>query len=886
MIGTTLSHYKVFEKIGQGGMGEVYRAEDTNLSREVAIKVLPEQFTQDPQQLARFEREAKLLAQLNHPNIAAIYGFEKAEGVHFLALELVKGETLAEWVAKGPLPVEEALKVCRQIAEGVEAAHEKGVIHRDLKPANVKVTPEGKVKILDFGLAKAFEEEIPAEDMSQSPTLTEEMTRAGVILGTAAYMSPEQAKGKAVDKRTDIFAFGAVLYELLTGKRAFQGETISETIARVLMGNPDWEVLPQDTPIIIRSLLRRCLQKDSNRRLQHIGDARIEIEEGLEEPAMVSSIEVGRASPLLKRAIPWSIAIAAVIVATLALWQSARPTPTPTPLLKFKLPLAGEPAQNSPMPAAISPNGTMVAYIQDRQLWIHRLDELEPREIPSTLGADQPFWSPNSDFVGYYDQSAAKLKKVAVQGGPPITIGDLPAGFLLGATWGSDDTIVFASDWSGLFEISAQGDEPQLLLEVDGTKHEDWAAPLFLEDGRILCVIWKDGNSQITYVSEGMRQTLFEIPQGNVYSLSYSPTGHLVYQKSQAWLLGGGIWAVPFDLETLEATGDPFLVEQEGRGPSVSSDGTLTYLSRSSTTSLRQLVWVDRNGEVLGPIGQPQHQMGDLALSRDGTRVGVSALEDGNADVWIHDVERGTRTRLTTHNNFDFEPTFSPTGDEIAFASDRNGTTDIIIKAADGSGQIRSLATGGDSSEGVPDWSRDGKHIAYFVNGAEAYFDLGYLSLAEDAKPAFLFKTPFHENEPAISPDSRYIAYTSNESGRWEVYISSFPEGDGRSLVSVNGGMHPQWNGRGDELFYKEADALMVVKVNTRTEFEAGVPQKLFDRDEVSIRLFDDQYPLNSVYDVNPDGQKFVMFESLEEEANLIVVLNWFEELKRLVPTN
>jgi len=488
----------------------------------------------------------------------------------------------------------------------------------------------------------------------------------------------------------------------------------------------------------------------------------------------------------------------------------------------------------------------------------------------------------HSDFVGYFDEPAAKLKKVAIQGGPPITIGDLPASNLRGATWGSDGTIVFAAGSLGLFKVSAQGGEPQLLLGTDGT-----ASPLFLKDGQLICATFKDGNSQITHVSEGTRQNLFEIPQGRVHSLSYSPTGHLVYQKSQAWMWGGGTWAVPFDLETLQATGDPFLVEQEGEGPSVSADGTLIYLSGTSRTALRQLVWVDRDGQFLGPIGQPQHGIADLALSRDGSRVGVSALEDGNADIWIHDVERGTKIRVTTHPDFDFEPTFSPAGDEVAFASNRNGSTDIFIKAADGSGQIRSLATGEETSEGVPDWSRDGKYIVYFVDGPGASFDLGYLSLADNAKPALLLKTPSYENEPAISPDGRYVAYTSNESGRYEVFVSPFPEGSGRWVVSVNGGMHPKWNGRGDELFYKEDDALMVVTVDTRSEFEAGVPQKLFDGDKVDIRLYDDHRPINPVYDVTADGQKFVMLESLEEEtSSLVVLLNWFEEFKRLAPTN
>ena len=431
MVGTTISHYKVFEKLGQGGMGEVYRAEDTNLSREVAIKVLPEQFTQDPQRLARFEREAKLLASLNHPNIAAIHSFEHSDEIHFLVLELVEGDTLAERVAKGPLPVDEALEVCRQIAEGVEAAHEKGVIHRDLKPANVKVTPEGKVKILDFGLAKAFEAEPPVTDISQSPTLTEEMTRAGVILGTAAYMSPEQAKGKPVDKRADVFAFGAVLYELLTGKRAFEGETITETIAKVLESEPKWELLPENTPWNIRTLLRRCLHKDANDRLHYIANVRIEIKLALEEPTTVSptGIVSTAQSPLWRRAIPWTVALVAVVIAvSIAFWSSSSRT---LPSLRK---LVITPSPTAPLgnrrfnDLAISPNGRHVVYFAVEatrgQLYVRAMDDLTARPLPGTEGVDRYFFfSPDGEWVAFVVGS--NLKKVSLVGGAPITLCDV-----------------------------------------------------------------------------------------------------------------------------------------------------------------------------------------------------------------------------------------------------------------------------------------------------------------------------------------------------------------------------------------------------------------------------------------------------------------------------
>ncbi|MDA2935362.1 serine/threonine protein kinase [Acidobacteria bacterium AH-259-D05] len=500
MIGTTLSHYKVLEKIGQGGMGEVYRAEDTNLSREVAIKVLPEQFTQDPQRLARFEREAKLLASLNHPNIAAIHSFEHADDIHFLVLELVPGETLAERVAKGPLPVEDALEVCRQIAEGVEAAHEKGVIHRDLKPANVKVTPEGKVKILDFGLAKAFEGETPVTDISQSPTLTEEMTRAGVILGTAAYMSPEQARGKPVDKRADIFAFGCVLYELLTGKRAFQGETITETLGAIIHKEPDWERLPETTPGIIRSLLRRCLQKDPYDRLQHIGETRIEIKEALVVSPRETQEHVGERLPhRATRAALWGLL--GVMVGALAtgvvFWSLVRPGPPPPREVK-RLVLDLSPMDlfggGAGSVLDVSRDGRYVVYaaqLGDRQqLYLRPMDQLEASPIPGTEGAHHPFFSPNGQWIGFF--AAGKLKKVSIAGGPPLTLCEVETD-PRGATWGSDDAIFFARDASGLSRISASGGTPEIVTGLDPEKGETghrWRRlclalkPCFLRSGR------------------------------------------------------------------------------------------------------------------------------------------------------------------------------------------------------------------------------------------------------------------------------------------------------------------------------------------------------------------------------------------------------------------
>jgi len=885
MIGKTLSHYKVLEKIGQGGMGEVYRAEDTNLSRDVAIKVLPEQFTKDPQRLARFEREAKLLAQLNHPNIAAIYGFEKAEGVHFLALELVPGETLQERIAKGPVPVEEALEICRQIAEGVEAAHEKGVIHRDLKPANVKVTPEGKVKILDFGLAKAFEAETPVTDISQSPTLTEEMTRAGVILGTAAYMSPEQAKGKPVDKRADVFAFGAVLYELLTGKRAFEGETITETIAAVLKSDPDWEALPVTTPWRIKELLRRCLTKDVHDRLRDIANVRIEIRLALSEPATVLPIGSGAAQPLLwRRIIPWSIAVAAVVMAiSIAFWRSPQPISPPSTRFAITPSLAAL-ENTSGNDLAISADGRNILYKANTergiQLYLHSLDDLADRPIPGTEGVQGlPFFSPNGESVGFFTQGS--MKKISLRGGSPITLYD--AGTLVSGSgsWGLDDTIVFSPAFvggAGLYRVSASGGEAEILATPDRDKGESgYFAPYILPGGKVIIftVSVNTNEYQIAALSleTGEQEILIERGrQGKVVE-----TGHLIFEQS------GTLMAASFDLSTLEVTSGAVPVLQGVRQNTVlgnvdyavSDEGTLVYVPDSGER--KTLVWVDREGQEERLVAEPREYL-DPRISPDGSRLAIVVNDSGGGDVWIYDLEREIPTRLTFDPALDHMPVWTPDGQRVVFDSTRDGPAhNLYWKAADGTADVERLTTSL-NNHGAYSFSPDGKSLVH--SEIETSGDLHVLSMEDERISQPLLHGQFTEQHGAISPSGRWIAYESNESGRYEIYVRPFPKvGEGKWQISSGGGEDPVWAPQGQELFYRNGQALMAVGIKTEPTFTPGRPVVLFTGDYQSI-------PYNRQYDVTPDGRRFLMIKQERTGiAQINVVLNWFEELKRLVPT-
>jgi hypothetical protein len=710
--GTRLGPYEIVSALGAGGMGEVYRARDTKLNRDVALKVISDTFALDPDRLARFRREAQVLASLNHPHIAAIHGFEDSGDTHALVLELVEGETLADQIARGAIPLDEALPIARQIAEALEAAHDQGIIHRDLKPANIKITPDGNVKVLDFGLAKLTEGGGPGRagelHLTQSPTITNpaQMTGVGVILGTAAYMAPEQAKGQAADKRADVWAFGAVVFEMLTGQRLFTGETISDTLASVLKNEPNWGTLPEATPTAVRRLLRRCLEKDRKRRLDSAADAGLEIEEALTAPSATDRA-AGQPGAALRsawaRALPWAVvgALAAGLVVVLVLWApwraAAPPHVTRTAIATSGPAVLTINGFNGDL--ALSPDGTHVVYVGNNgtQLFVRALDALEPVAIATGGAVQGPFVSPDGQGVGFFDGTT--LRKVAITGGPPITLTSVN-GLPTGATWALDDTIIFAttSVATGLQRVSAAGGTPEVLTRPDHAHGEGshlW--PEILPGGRALLftITSQTGGLETAQVAvrdlrTGTQKVLL---RGGSHG-HYVASGHLVY------VAAGTLRAIPFDLARLvtQGTAVPVLprlaTTSFGAGDfAVAADGTLVYVDApgSLAPNARTLVWVDRMGKeesVAAPPRAYQHPR----LSPDGTRVALSSIDQEN-DLWIWDLGRATLTRMTFDAGLDQFPVWTPDGRRIVFSSARSGQLNLWWQAADGTGAAERLTT-------------------------------------------------------------------------------------------------------------------------------------------------------------------------------------------------
>jgi serine/threonine-protein kinase len=911
--GSRLGSCEIVTLLGSGGMGEVYRARDTKLDREVAIKVLPEQFVADPERVARFQREAKTLAALNHPHIGGIYGLEDADGVHALVLELVEGPTLADRIAQGPIPLDEALPIARQIAEALEAAHEAGIIHRDLKPANIKLRPDGAVKVLDFGLAKALEPtSASSANVTASPTITTPamMTGIGMILGTAAYMSPEQAKGRPADKRSDVWAFGAILYEMLTGVRTFPGDDVSDTLAAVLRAEPDWSALPGNTPAPIRRLLRRCLDKDRKRRLDSAADARLDIDEALLAPIGEASVAT---APTPKatwtRALPWGIAGTAVAGLLLALWAPWRNT-LPRRITRLNITTAGSALTINGIDRnlALSPDGTRVVYAGNNgtQLFVRALDSLEPVAIAgvgSGVGIRSPFVSPDGQWVGF-TSGGNTLQKVAITGGPSIRLASLD-GSLRGGTWTPDDAIIFATNnpATGLQRVSAGGGVPEVLTRPDHTQGEgDHFSPDILPGGRavLFTITPQTGGLDAAQVAlrdlrTGMQKVLLRGGSHARYVASGlgSPNrldregGHLVY------VAAGTLRAIAFDPTRLETHGSavPVLprLATTNLGTSdfdVATDGTLVYVDAlGGLTNERVLVWVDRTGKE-EPVAAPPRAYQHPRLSPDGTRVALwsSDMED---DLWIWDLGRQTLTRLTFDPGQDRFPVWTPDGRRIIFSSNRVGVLNLWWQAADGTSAAERLTTSS-NNQFLTGITPDGTAVVFNEATPTTANDLLQLAFDGTRRVTPLLQTQFDERNGIVSPDGRWLAYESNSSGRFEVFVRPFPNvGGGQWPVSRAGGTRPLWARNGKELFYVgPGGELLGVPVEARGEtWNAGPPTKL-----VEGRYLLAAGTAGRTYDVSPDGRRFLMLKASGTDAGaappaIVVVQNWDEELKRLVPT-
>ena len=859
--GTRLGPYEIVSTLGSGAMGAVYRARDTRLGREVAIKVLPEEFTGDPERLARFEREAKVLASLNHPKIASMHGMEESGGAQALVMELVEGQMLSERIAEGPLPPSETLAIARQIAEALEYAHERGIIHRDLKPANVKVTPEGQVKVLDFGLAKAFEAPSPAQDVSSSPTLTVG-SESGRILGTAAYMAPEQARGKAVDKRADIWAFGAVLFEMLSGKLAFPGETITDVLSAVISREPDWSALPAGSPT---RLLRRCLEKDPRRRLRDIGDA-FQDADAVEPSAAV-------AQPVWRQPVLWVLLLITLVTAGLAGWLGMRSSGTVKQVSRLVIPLAA--GQEVTGPPAISSDGGLLAYTakqgtEEPRLYLRSLNSFDARVVSGSEGAQLPFLSPDAKWVAFF--AHGQLLKAAVEGGSLTPVAPAASSTILGGTWSEDDSIIFTPGMgSGLMRVSASGGPVEALTHPDGGAQgyaHVW--PRALPGGHsILFTVW--GKSVFGNAILALDTRRWEMVLPGTGGAVFSPSGHILVGNENAEVRAANLDSRHPAVTTAEAQvlSDVDNSEDlEGVWMAVARNGTAAYVP--GNPARRSLVWVDREGRAT-PVSQEQTRYAELALAPDGSK----AIVKQGYDLWVYDFQRGTHTRLTLHGSTredSSSPEWSRDSRRVFFCVNRDGNWDIYAQPADGS-QPAELVLKRPYDKFPTSTAPDGTLMFSEANPTTGE-DLWLLSPAGKVSPWRV--SQFNESNGVFSPDGRWVAYDSDESGRSEIYMQSYPGGQRRFLVSTSGGFLPRWSSGGKELFYVAGDSFMAVPVHP--DGSTGTPHRLFDRTPFLLAF--------NVYAPSPDGKRFLMIRrdpgSVPRQINLI--LNWPEELKRLSP--
>jgi len=860
LVGRQLGSYTVHALLGIGGMGEVYQAHDSTLGREVALKILPDLWRSDPDRSARFDREARVLASLNHPNIGAIYGVHDSDSVKALVLELVEGETLADRIIRQPpshrgLPIDEVTSIAGQIIDALEAAHERGIVHRDLKPGNIKITSDGRVKVLDFGLARAVSGgSSPA--LAHSPTITAVGTQHGMLLGTAAYMSPEQARGRTVDKRADIWAFGCVLFEMLTGASAFGGEGVTDLLANVINREPDWSALPTDTPAALRTCVKRCVQKDVHRRFHDIADVRLALEGAFDIP--VTERERSGAARVVWMG--WAAVLVAIGTAAGIALSFVRP---PTRAAEVRLQIVTPPTSD-PASIAISPDGRAIAFSggRGRPLWIRRLESEEAAPLMNTTGATMPFWSPDNQSIGFFADGL--LKRIDLGAGFVRTLASAPQPRR--GTWNKAGTIVFGAGSVGpLYRVAADGGPVQEVTRLlpGQTNHR---FPEFLPDGQRF-LLFSLGSTDVrgVYVAS-LSDPIVRRISDRESAYAFLPPGHLLFARQ------GALWARALSPDDTSTVGDLVPVAPKvfvymtatGFGAfATSASGSLAY---RPSPGQDQLVWRDRTGRTVAALGQPDdNQLGLVHLSSDGRTAAVERMVDGNADLWLVDTERGALRRLTTDPAVDGDAIFSPDGNRVIYVTDGKADVfQIYERRADGTGNP-TMVFESDENKNPHDWSPDGKYMLYSSQRVETNLDLMALPLFGERTPLEVARTPFRETDGRFSPDGRWVSYTSTETGQSEIYIQPFPGPGPKSQVSVGGGTRARWRRDGRELFYVTADdRLMVVPMaQDGSTIRAGTPQPLF----VLSTMFD--------YEVSPDGQRFLTHATISEASPITVILNW-----------
>jgi serine/threonine-protein kinase len=871
--GSRLGSYEVLSSIGAGGMGEVYHARDTKLRRDVAIKALPEDFYKVEERVARFRREAELLAALNHPNVAAIHGLEEIDGRTFLIMELVEGKTLADRIAQGPIPTREALPLFVQIAEGLSAAHEKGIVHRDLKPANLQISPEDRVKILDFGLAKAFAGDGEPTDSSHSPTLMKG-TALGAVMGTAFYMSPEQARGKSVDKRTDVWSFGCVLYEALTGRKAFDGETVTDVLGAIVNLEPDWKALPDGLHPALHRVLRRSLEKKREERLHDIADARLDIKEALaggsDAPAVgwkPSRLSVGLfLSGIALGALMWALANSVM--------KSSESTGA-LPAARLTIPLPNDVMGLSSWAVDISSDGRQILYTsmsdEGQEIVLRAIDSTETR----VLGSGRwPFFSPDGRFIAYGAMSG-ELQRIPLEGGSPSPIARGYAVLVVGRDWAPDDYIYLPKNYlSGIYRVPASGGDLEPITVLAKGEAAHWW-PDVLPNGKTLLYTVLDGTGETRIDAQDLESGKLERLIQSAYNARYVASGHILFGRA------GSLWAVPFDLDRSAVSGPPAEIRSSiytdinnnNIGAAVSSNGTLVYAEGESNATL---VWVDSEGRE-EPALESRRRFGEPRVSPEGHRVAATVSEGVDRHVWLVDLVRGSETKLSfLHDGL--SPQWSPRGEWVYFTSDDAGRAvwDLFRTRSDGSGPAE-LVLAGATDKFARSISPDERWLILDEDNATDW-NITLLELDGSGEVQKLASSPFNEFQPALSPDAKWLAYVSDESGRQEVYLQPFGRAGGKILVSTQGGNTPLWSPDGKNIYYLAGGHLISVDFSSEPSPKLGRPRPLFRTEQYrrSVNL--------RSYDIHPDGDRFLFIRPERRSDQLHVVLNWFDELKRLAP--